>query len=156
MARSGERESLAEGGDQVLEMGAGGLERASSRGASRGWPGSGRGALPGSRSWQQRGPGSPPRAGGLAVEPDEFGDVDAGRQLDQPLLEPQEQVLDLGGLRPGLLGGDLADGDEVLLAAVPENHPVGAVTFLETGHGSTPMPPQRCCQIVAKCPRAQE
>ncbi len=41
--------------------------------------------------------------GRFAVELDELDDVDARRQLDQTLLEPQEQVLDMGGPGFGLL-----------------------------------------------------
>ena len=71
----------------------------------------------------------------LAIELEEFGDPDARGQLDEPLLEAQEQVADLGGLGLGLLARDLADGDEVLLALLAEDKAVGAVAFLEAGHG---------------------
>jgi hypothetical protein len=85
-----------------------------------------------------------------AVEPDEVDDVDAGGQFDQPLLEPEQQVIDLGGLGAGLLFGDLADRHEMVLAVVPEVDPAAASALLEPGHWITPMSPQRCCQIVAK------
>ena len=41
----------------------------------------------------------------LAVELDELDDVDAGRQFDQPLLEPHQQVINLGGFARGFLAG---------------------------------------------------
>ena len=41
----------------------------------------------------------------LPVELDELHDVNAGRQLDQALLETQKQVFDMGGFCLGLLTG---------------------------------------------------
>ena len=83
---------------------------------------------------------------------DEFGDIDAGGQFDQPLFEPHQQVIDLGGFRLGLLRRNLADHHEMLFAVEPENDPVSTRAFLKTGHWTTPMPRQCCCQIVAKSP----
>lgn len=151
----GERELLAEGGDQVLEVGPGGLERRRLVGALVG------GQVAVAERCQGRVPGNKRRdvsapGGGLAVEPDELGDVDAGRQLDEPLVEAEEQVLDLGNLRVGLLGGDLADRDEVLLAVVPEDHPVRAVTLLEAGHGSPQCDRNAVAKLLPSAPRAQQ
>ncbi len=67
--------------------------------------------------------------------PEEFDDLDADRHFDLPLREPHQQVFDLGGLGLRRLGGDAAQGDEVLLATVAENETLAAVSLLEAGHG---------------------
>lgn len=55
-----------------------------------------------------------------AVKLDQLNDIDAGRQLEEPLLEAQQRVIDLGGPGPGFRLGDLADGECVSPAAVTE------------------------------------
>ena len=59
--------------------------------------------------------------GRLAVVLDELDDVNAGRQFDQPLLEPHQQVFDLRCLGSGLLLGDLANGEPLALAVPAED-----------------------------------
>lgn len=56
------------------------------------------------------------RFGRLAVALEEIGDVHAGRQLDQPLFQAQEEVIDLGGFALGLLLADFAQRKGLLLA----------------------------------------
>jgi hypothetical protein len=85
----------------------------------------------------------------LAVVLEELHDPAAGRQFDQPLLEPHQQVFNLGGLGVGLLMRDLAHRDEVLLAVVAEDGSEASVPLLERGHWMSPTSPQLCCQIVA-------
>ena len=101
LAQPFKREFLAEGGDQVVEVDAGGIERAlfTTRCPRR------QEAVTEHDQGQRlaAGTGGRCQGGRLAVVLDEFDDADAGRQLDQPLLEPHEQVIDLGGLRLGLL-----------------------------------------------------
>jgi hypothetical protein len=65
---------------------------------------------------------------------EEVGDVHAGRQLDQPLPEPQQEVIDLGGFRLGLLPGDFPQREGLLLAPEPEENAITAATFLKFGH----------------------
>jgi hypothetical protein len=75
-------------------------------------------------------PGGGGRFRRFAVVLEEIGDLDAGRQLDQPLLEPQQQVIDLGGFRLGLLPGDFPQRKCFLLAAKSEENAVTAAPFL--------------------------
>ena len=70
-----------------------------------------------------------------AVELEEGDDVNARGQLEESLLEPQEEVIDLGRLGLGLLARDLADGHEVLPTVVAEDEAIAAIAFLEAGHG---------------------
>jgi hypothetical protein len=96
------------------------------------------------------------RAGGLPSNGDEVDDPDAGRQFDEPLLEAEQQVLDLGGLGLGLAPGDLADGDEVLPAVMAEDEPVDAVPFLEAGHGCPQCHRDRVARLLPTASRAHE
>ena len=82
----------------------------------------------------------PPRRS--AVELHEFDDTDAGRQLDQALLEPQEQVFDLGGLGLGLGLADLTDGEGVPLTSIAELAVPAVALALNGSHGGCP-PGQR-------------
>src|SRR5580658_7676822 len=72
-------------------------------------------ALPGRRV-----NGSDARGGGLAVVLDEGDDVHARRQLDEPLFEAHEEVLDLGRFGAGFVLAYLTDGKSVTVAVVAE------------------------------------
>jgi hypothetical protein len=98
-----------------------------------------------------------------AVVQDEVLDLDAGRDADELLLDPQEEVIDLRGLGLGLLIGDLAEGQVVPLAEVAEGELVAAVPVLKRRHGRPPTEsntnatrPNGFRQIFAKPPMAQE
>jgi hypothetical protein len=54
--------------------------------------------------------------------------------LQQAMLEPQQDAIDLGGGQLGLPGLDLADLESVPLAAVAEEDPVAAVSLLKACH----------------------
>ena len=54
----------------------------------------------------------------LAVELDELDDINAGRQFDQPLLKPHQQVINLCCFARGFLSRHLAEG-ELFLPAMP-------------------------------------
>jgi hypothetical protein len=54
----------------------------------------------------------------LAVELDELDDINVGRQFDQPLLKPHQQLINLCCLVHGFLSRHLAEG-ELLLFATP-------------------------------------
>ncbi len=105
LAQALERESLPQAGDQMVGMDAGGVERALlATGRSRRQVAFGElGQTQGLATGADGGGGG----GRLAVVLDELGDADAGKQLDQPLLDPHQQVFDLGGFRLGLLRRDL-------------------------------------------------
>jgi hypothetical protein len=143
-----EREALAQGGDQVFGVGPGGLERRLLVGTRA----DGQIAVPECRQGRvlgdRRDVGIAARRGGLAVETGELRHVDAGRRLDQPLLEAQEQVFDLGGLRPASSSETLPMGTKCCL---PRNR---KITQCEPSRcwrlakGS----PQWCCLFDAECP----
>jgi hypothetical protein len=79
-------------------------------------------------------------SGRLAVVLEEFDDADAGRQLDQALLEAKQQVFDQGGLGVRLLPRDLAQPQGLLLAVVTEVDAEAFLPFLDSDH--------RCGSIV--------
>ena len=66
--------------------------------------------------------------------PDERHDVAAGRQRDQPLAEPHEQIIDLVGLGLRLGLGDPAEREGALLPLVSKKIAVAAVPLLERCH----------------------
>ena len=86
--------------------------------------------------------------------PDERHDVAAGRQREQPLREPHEQVIDLIGLGLGLGLGDAANGENPLLPLVLEEDAVAAVPVLKGCHvaclsvNATPMPRGGSYQVL--------
>src|SRR5438270_7597775 len=84
--------------------------------------------------------------------PEERDDVDAGRHLDEPLLEPHEQVVDLRRLRHRLRLGDPAERERPLPSPVVENDAIAAVPLLERGHAAPfrPMPPQCGVETLTK------
>jgi hypothetical protein len=88
---------------------------------------------------------------------DELDDADARRQIDQPLLEPEEQVIDLGGLRLRLFGRDGPNGERVSLALVEELAISAVALLLERSHdagppgNATPISAQR---VQKKCRRS--
>ena len=51
----------------------------------------------------------------LAVVLHEVDDADPGRQFDQPLLEPKQQIVDLGGFGFGLRLGDRPEREKCCL-----------------------------------------
>ena len=126
-----EREALAERRDDVLEVDAGRVEgllllrplvRREVAVAERA-EGLGRPAVGRLRS-----------RGRFAVLLDERDDVDAGRELDEPLLEPHEEVIDVRRLGVGLGLRDGAEGEVPLLALEAEIHLETARAKSDPGH----------------------
>jgi len=83
---------------------------------------------------------------------EEVGDVHARRQLDEPLPEAEEQVVDLGGLRLGLLLRDFPEAEGQLLALESEEKTVTAAPFLKSGYrcgsNATPALLPICYQVT--------
>jgi len=116
LGQLGQRELLAECGDQVVEVDAGGVEgvllvRAGMRRQE---------AVAECYSWGVTERGGGGRFRRPAVVPAEIGDVHAGRQVDQTLLEAEEQVIDLGEFGLRLLLGDLPEREREQPAAEAE------------------------------------
>ena len=84
----------------------------------------------------------------LAVELDELDDIDVGRQFDQPLLEPNQQVINLCCFARGLLSGHLAKGELLLLAMPTEMDAVIVRSALQLQPSCGSNSPQRCSQFV--------
>jgi hypothetical protein len=103
-----DRESLAEGGHQVLEMQLDPVDRRLLEGVLV------RGQVAVAEVGQRQLPHlvrDRLHVGRrLAVELEEGDDVEAGRQLDQSLLQSHQQVINLCRLGLGLLARDLAEG----------------------------------------------
>jgi hypothetical protein len=55
--------------------------------------------------------------------------IDAARQFDQPLLQPHQQVINMGGLARGFVCRHLADGKLLLLAMPSEMGTVSSAPF---------------------------
>ena len=93
----------------------------------------------------------------LAVVLDILDDPYSGRRLDQPMLEPQEQVIDLGRFGTSLIFGHGPDGEGVPLAVVEELAVPTVALLLERCHwlplsgNVTPISAQR---VQKKCRRS--
>jgi len=57
---------------------------------------------------------------------------------DQNLLESHQEVIDLRRFSLRLGFGDPAENEDVLLALMPEHHPVTAISLLDCGHVALP------------------
>ena len=127
-----DREPLAKGGDQVLEVQLDPLDGAIFE------------RIPVRRkvAVAETGEREFPRFGGyflqvgrrLAVVLDELDDIDAGRQFDQPLLKPHQQVINLGCFARGFLSGHLAEGEQLLFAVTAEMEAVASAPLLKCSH----------------------
>ena len=63
----------------------------------------------------------------LAIVLEVLDDADAGRQLDEALIQPQEEILDLRGLGVGFLPGNRAEGKPAAFTLVHEHDVITAV-----------------------------
>ena len=80
----------------------------------------------------------------VAVVPHEVDDVHAGRQGNQALPEPHQELIDLGGLGLRLRLGNPSDGEDGLLPLVSEEDSVTAVPLLDCHVAPSREMPPRC------------
>src|SRR5262249_32418158 len=88
----------------------------------------------------------------LAIGEQKLLNRDAGRDREEVLPNPQQDEVDVARLGFGLLPGDAAEGEGVLLALIAEDDPETAIAFLECCHWEFLLatPPQRHRSPVTK------
>jgi hypothetical protein len=69
----------------------------------------------------------------FAAVSDEGDNIDAGRDGEESLLDPHQQVIDLRGGRFRLVPSDPADGEGLTLAVVAEVNAEAAIALLQGG-----------------------